>query len=71
MNTLALFHDVALGNFRCLLGRAYILLISQLKVENYMLNCSWEKSALGEFILNGLEEEAQTLDPTLHPGGRN
>lgn len=29
------------------------------------------KSALGKFILNGLEEEAQTLDPTLHPGGRN
>lgn len=29
------------------------------------------KSALGKFIFNGLEEEAQTLDPTLHPGGRN
>lgn len=38
-----LFHYVALGNFRCLLGRAYVLLISQLKVENYMLTCSWEK----------------------------
>ena len=71
MNTLALFHGVALGNFRCLFGRAYVLLISQLKVGNCMLNCSWKKSTSGEFILNGLEEEAQTLDPTLHPGGRN
>ena len=30
-----------------------------------------EKSTSGEFILNGLEEEVQTLDPTLHPGVRN
>lgn len=46
-------------------------LFSPLKVESCVLDYSWKKMPWGEFILSGLEQETQTSDPALHPGGRN